>query len=152
MYEELFDKRELFAYTLYMNIQKELIKNKGLRVTPARVAVLDVLYQTGKPLDISQIYEYVLKRHVDADQATIYRIIENFMQKGIISKLQFQEKKFFYEVVRDDHHHAVCRKCAKIEDVSKCNSKRLEKEIFQLTGFSVESHSMEFYGLCRECQ
>lgn len=147
-----FDKCEQFAYTSFMNLQKDLIRNKGLRVTPARLAVLNVLTEAQKPLDIASIWERISRKRVDADQATIYRIIENFIQKDLISRLQFQEKKFFYEAKREEHHHAICKNCGKIEDVSKCNIKRLEKEIDESIGFRVESHSLEFYGTCRGCQ
>lgn len=135
-----------------MNIHKDLIKNKGLRITPARVAVLSVLSESQEPLDIASIFALISKRHVDADQATIYRIVENFIQKDLITRIQFQEKKFFYEAKRDEHHHAICAGCGKIEDVSKCNIKRLEGEIEKNTGFLVESHSLEFFGKCRNCQ
>lgn len=134
-----------------MNLQKELIRNKGLRVTPARVAVLSILSNSSKPLDIASIWEEISKKNIDADQATVYRIIENFIKKDLISRLQFQEKKFFYEVKREDHHHAICTNCGKIEDVSKCNIKRLEGEVEKNLGFRVDSHSLEFYGKCREC-
>lgn len=135
-----------------MSLLKELIRNKGLRVTPARLAVLNVLTDTHKPLDIASIWELTSRRRVDADQATIYRIIENFIQNDLISRLQFQEKKFFYEAKREEHHHVICKNCGKIEDFSKCNIKRLEREICDEIGFRVESHSLEFYGICRDCQ
>lgn len=129
-----------------------MIKNKGLRITPARVAVLSILSESRKPLDIASIFNLISKRRVDADQATIYRIIENFIQKDLITRLQFQEKKFFYEAKREEHHHALCTNCGRIEDVSKCNIKRLEVEVERNTGFIVKSHSLEFYGLCNNCK
>lgn len=134
-----------------MSFQKDLIRNKGLRVTPARLAVLNVLTEAQKPLDIASISELITRKRVDADQATIYRIIENFIQKDLISRFQFQEKKFFYEAKREEHHHAICKNCGRIEDVSSCNIKRFEREINESTGFRVESHSLEFYGMCEEC-
>ncbi len=135
-----------------MNFQKELIRNKGLRVTPARVAVLNVLSDSKQPLDISSIWDELVRKRIDADQATIYRIIENFIQKGLILRLQFQEKKFFYEAKREEHHHIMCTNCGRIEDVSRCNIKRLENEIEKNSGFTVNSHSLEFFGVCKGCR
>ena len=103
-------------------------------------------------MDISSIFEKVAKMHVDADQATIYRIVESFIQKDLIVKLQFQEKKFYYEAKMKDHHHAVCQKCGKIEDIANCSIPRLEREIERSKGFKVLSHSLEFFGLCVACQ
>ena len=135
-----------------MNFQKDLIRNKGLRVTPARVAVLNVLSDSKHPLDIASIWDALSRKRIDADQATVYRIIENFIQKDLILRLQFQEKKFFYEAKREEHHHIVCTNCGKIEDVSKCNIKRLVSEIERNSGFRVESHSLEFFGVCEVCR
>ena len=124
---------------------------KGLRITPARVAVLRILENSRIPLDISSIYKEVAKHHVDADQATIYRIVENFLEKNLITKLQFQEKKFFYEAIRPEHHHAICDNCGKIEDISNCSIKRTEKRIEENKGFRVRRHSLEFFGTCIKC-
>ena len=135
-----------------MKIQKDVIRENGLRVTPARAAVLHVLLNSSKPLDIGAINFQVAKLKVNADQATIYRIIENFIVKDLVSRIQFKQKKFYYEAKGKEHHHAVCDKCGNIEDVSQCSVPRLEREIEKTKGFKVLSHSLEFYGLCASCQ
>lgn len=146
------DKRKLLAYTNFMvSLQKDTIRNKGLRVTPARIAVLRILEESQKPVDIATIYAEIAKHHVDADQATIYRIIDNFLEKNLITRIQFQEKKFFYEAKRPEHHHAICNECGKIEDISNCSIKRTESRIKEKTGFTVKSHSLEFFGICADC-
>ncbi len=134
-----------------MNLHKDTIRNKGLRVTPARIAVLRILEESQKPVDIATIYSEISKHHVDADQATIYRIIENFLEKNLITKVQFHEKKFFYEAKRPEHHHAICDECGKIEDISNCSIKRTEARIKEKTGFLVKTHSLEFFGTCSDC-
>jgi Fe2+ or Zn2+ uptake regulation protein len=135
-----------------MNTYKEVIKKHGLRITPARVAVLNILDNTDKPLDISSILTLLRGQKLAADQATIYRIIENFIERGLLTRLQFREKKFYYETKRKEHHHAICQKCGSIQDVTKCNIKRLEREIEKNMNFKVTSHSLEFFGVCALCQ
>jgi len=135
-----------------MDNNQKLLKNSGLRITPTRRAVLSVLNSSKQPLDIATIYNELSKHHVDADQATIYRIIESFIDKGIITRIQFQEKKFFYEAIRSEHHHAVCSECGVIEDISNCRISEVEQEIEKTKGFIVKSHSLEFFGLCKNCQ
>ena len=134
-----------------MDDQKNQINDSGLRATPARIAVLDVLTSSKAPLDISAINNLLEKLKVDADQATIYRIIENFMQKGLINRFCFQDRKFYYEANRGEHHHAICTSCGIIEDVSNCKIRAVEAEIETTIGFKVESHSLEFFGLCKNC-
>ncbi len=153
MYLEHLDKRKSFAYTdEVISIQKDTIRNKGLRVTPARIAVLRILEESQKPVDIATIYAEIAKHHVDADQATIYRIIDNFLEKNLITRIQFNKKKFFYEAKMPEHHHAICNECGKIEDISNCSIKRTESRIKEKIGFVVKSHSLEFFGVCSDCQ
>lgn len=147
----LIDKCELLAYNRKMDLFKESIRSKGLRITPARVAILKVLDVAQKPLDISSILQALVKNKVDADQATVYRIIENFIEKDLVKRLQFQEKKFYYETKNYDHHHAMCTSCGKIEDISQCSIDRVEREIEKTKGFKVKNHSLEFFGTCPEC-
>lgn len=146
------DKCKSFAYNLFMISQKETIKSIGLRITPARIAVLKILEEHQGPLDIASIYKEVAKSHVDADQATIYRIIENFIDKDLVKRLQLQEKKFYYEISKKDHHHAVCNECGKIEDIGRCSMKRAERKLEEKLGFKTENHSLEFFGICKECR
>lgn len=146
------DLCESFAYNNFVDLQKNIIRGSGLRITPARVAILKILDKATQPIDISTITTSVATNKLIADQATIYRIIESFLEKKIINKFQFQEKKFYYEINRADHHHAICTKCGKIEDISNCSIKRTESRINEKFGFKVSHHSLEFFGLCASCQ
>lgn len=128
------------------------IRKVGLRATPARVAVINIMENTSKPLDINELIQLLKQQNVDSDQATIYRIIENFYKKGVISRLQFQKNKFYYEMSREEHHHVICTNCSAIEDISNCAIDSVEKQIEKTKGFKVSSHSLEFFGLCKNCK
>lgn len=135
-----------------MNIFKDQLRSKEVRVTAARVAVLEVLNSSSRPLDISEILLTVAKNHVDVDQATIYRIVDYFTKKDLVNRLQFQDKKFFYEAKNFDHHHAICQKCGSIEDILDCSIDKVEKKIEENKGFMIKSHSLEFFGICKNCR
>lgn len=151
----LLDKCELFAYTtnsrvfsLKMNTQK-ILHGSGLRSTPARIAVLDLLEKQKNPTDVLSIVETLDHQ---ADQATIYRVLEILTKKGIISRLEFGEGKYRYELQKSHHHHLVCTNCGVIKDVPGDFLGKFEKEIRNKEGFLVKSHSLEFFGLCKNCQ
>lgn len=131
--------------------QIDKIRKAGLRVTPARVAVIDVFHEVSRPLDVSEVLSHLRKRNLDTDQATIYRIVDNFYQRGVLERLQFHDKKFRYEVKTNEHHHAICTNCGTIEDVSNCSIDVLEEQIKKTKGFTVKNHSLEFFGLCKNC-
>lgn len=131
---------------------KRELKDAALKVTPARLAVLEYLENTVTPLSADRIIDHIQDEHIDVDQATIYRILEIFVKKGLLRRLEFQEGKYRYEKFGEEHHHLICESCGKIEDISDCNIADLEKEIGKKKGFLVKRHSLEFFGVCSSCQ
>lgn len=128
------------------------LRDADLKVTPARLAVLKLLEKVNKPLDVGSIIDYLKDHHIKADPVTAFRIINQFTDKGLTRKISFQEGKFRYELSnKEDHHHLVCENCGNIEDISDCNISSLEAEIEQRKDFKVKRHSLEFFGLCKNC-
>jgi|SRR5581483_10538455 len=139
-----------------VNIQhncKTELNNASLRATPARVAVMKLLEDTNTPLDVSMINDYLEKEKIYTDRATVFRIMNMFAEKGLVKQISFNEGKFRYELAnRAPHHHLICTSCGRIEDISNCNIAELEEDIAEKKGFSVKSHALEFYGICKNCQ
>ncbi len=132
---------------------KNELRDLSLKATPARIAVLTYLEKSGTPLDIASIIEYLKKKNIKVDQATVFRIINLFTSRGLTRQIQLQEGKFRYEVAsKPDHHHLICKKCGQIEDISDCKISKLEKEIETKKKFKIVSHSLEFFGICEDCQ
>ena len=73
-------------------------------------------------------------------------MLDAFLTHGIITRIEFQEGKFRYELTGEEHHHLLCSNCGKIEDISDCNLSGLEEEIRQKKGFLVKRHVLEFFG------
>ena len=131
---------------------KKELRGASLKVTPARLGVLAALEQAQTPLDVSEIITYLENKGIKADKVTVFRIINALTDKGLTKQIQFNEGKFRYEHSRKaDHHHFVCERCGKIEDVSNCNIDEVEKDI-QKKGLLIKRHSLEFFGLCKDCQ
>lgn len=124
-----------------------------LKATPARLAVMKYLEETKEPVDVSMVIDYLRRRDVDTDPATVFRIMKAFTDKGLTKQVQFLEGKKRYELAgKGDHHHLICTDCGKIEDVEDKVMSDLEKEIFQNKHFKVKSHVLEFFGICKNCQ
>ncbi len=129
------------------------LRDADLKATPARLAILRLLEKTEKPIDVASITNFLKKNEIKADQATVFRIINMFTDKGLTKQIQLQEGKFRYELSnKEDHHHLVCTSCGDIQDISDCNISALEKEIAKKKTFQVTSHSLEFFGICAGCQ
>ena len=153
-----FDKCKLIAYTDVMHRHgklhdcKEELRNVALKVTPARLAVLDALEHADKPMDVSSVITHLKKKHVSADEVTVFRILNMFSKKGLITPVQFNEHKLRYEYAdKPPHHHFICEECGEVTDVDGCMIGVIEAQIEKTLGGKVTRHSLEFFGRCRRC-
>jgi len=129
------------------------LKNADLKITPARLGVLAALENSDIPLDVHDIISYLENQHISVDKVTVFRIINSLTEKGLATPIQFNEGKMRYEHTdRADHHHFVCTECDTIEDISDCNIDELQKNIQKKKGLLIKRHSLEFFGLCQNCQ
>jgi Fe2+ or Zn2+ uptake regulation protein len=128
------------------------IKNTGLKVTPARILVLELLEKNHKPLSVKDIGKKLVKENLD--QVTIYRVLESFTKANLVRTVLLGDGQTYYEA-RDehDHHHLVCEKCRKISDFTGCIAPdAIKKALVQSKDFaSVTRHSFELFGICKSC-
>lgn len=131
---------------------EETLQEHGYRITPGRIALLTFLRKTKKPITASDIQK---KMEHKMDKVTLYRALEDFSKSKIIAKINLQDTVTYYEFIHEDHHHhhIVCEECGKIEDIENCNQTSLQKEILKSSkSFKIiNSHSLEFFGICNTC-
>jgi len=122
------------------------------RKTTSRDAILSCIKNSHIPLSIDDIKNLLKKNHIQIDEATIYRNMKTFVEKGELIQIDFQEGKFRYESASlPHHHHIVCEKCGAVENVP-VKEDSLLKQLRIKTKFKVMRHSLEFFGLCNKCQ
>jgi len=130
-----------------------MLNAHGLKVTHARLALLEVLKSSRQPLDVEYIAKYFSQKHIRADEATLYRTLTIFFDKGIIRQVELHEGKRRYELSSlPHHHHIVCDECGAIEDVTIENEGLLINKATKKSAFLIKRHSLEFFGLCTQCQ
>lgn len=135
-----------------MNLQTTL-KKHGLKATPKRVAVLSIFEQNQNPLSIEDITNFLKKRKIRVDQVTVYRIIDAFLKLQLISRFDFHEGKFRYEIAsKPHHHHAVCTECGYVEDINEHIFGNVVDKVSKETDFHITNHAIEFFGLCHNCK
>lgn len=129
-----------------------LLREAGLRATPGRLALLDVLHKETRPLAVHQIEK---KMHGSVNQVTLYRALDALAASGIIARVNLEHDHAHFELVagRSHHHHAVCSDCGAVEDIEVPHGTGLEKLAARAaTGFeSISRYSLEFFGLCKRC-
>ena len=131
---------------------KELFRNNGKSFTGVRAAILDILKSARSPMSPKQILGMITLNKPDL--ATIYRNLSLMESLGIINAVDLDEGFRRYEINRPEthKHHAVCRRCGKIEDINECGLHEIERRIFRRTGFKTEKHRLEFFGICELCR
>jgi Fur family ferric uptake transcriptional regulator len=128
---------------------KRQLKTGGLKITAARLSLLDILKHAKKPLSIKEI----AKSLGGPDLATLYRNIESLMDLRLVKRISLKDRQSYYELADDGrhHHHLVCTNCGRLADV-KIPEINLSKSFLKNHGFAkVTDHSLEFFGLCAKC-
>jgi len=128
-----------------------LLRIAGFRATSGRIELLEALAALGKPVTVAQI-EKKLKGRLNA--VTLYRALEALAAKNVIRRVDLQHDHAHYEFTPDSHHHhAVCKKCGLVEDIEVPHSPAPEKEALKASKkfFAINAYSLEFFGLCKNC-
>lgn len=124
-------------------------------MTRTRQAVLALLERTRQPLSATEIFGRLHEDKVSIDLVTVYRTLHVLKDLGLVVQLDLhQEGLSRYELKegRKHHHHIRCQICGHIVDLLLCPLKKVTKLIEQQTQFTIDDHTLEFTGLCPECQ
>jgi Fur family peroxide stress response transcriptional regulator len=127
----------------------EKYRNKGLKLTPQRLAILEYLDSNQEHPSAESIYEETKKQYPTMSFATVYKTIETLKKRGDLLELVIDSGRRRYDPDTSPHHHFICTGCKKIIDVNADFSLAVPDELkgsFEITG----SH-ITFYGRCKEC-
>lgn len=128
------------------------LRAAGYKITPPRLAVLQVIEQEGEHLDPAEILTRAQTIHPAIGRATVYRTLEMLTQLGIVRPIYVGEHGPTYIRAEGGHHHLVCSSCGKVMDFEQCVADQMVQELTERFGFQIKSHLLEFYGLCLHCQ
>lgn len=136
---------------------KELLREKGYKLTPQRRAILDIIINNqGEHLSTEEIYDKVRCDCPDIGLATVYRTLQLLSDINVLSKMNLDDGLTRYEMNIDEdahhHHHLICTQCSKIEEVIGDLLEPLEERIESEYGFKIQNHKLKFFGLCKTCQ
>lgn len=134
-------------------ISKKL-KKAGLKVTLPRLKIIEILEKNREQhASAEDIYKLLLKQEEDIGVATIYRVLTQCEQAGLVKRHQFEGGRSVFEIDEDDHHdHIVCVRCGHVEEFHDDTIEARQQKIAAKAGFAMEEHSMVLYGLCPKCR
>ena len=138
------------------NQSRDMLSSKKATVTNPRLVVLDLLLKENRPLTIDQVLKLSKGKLA---QSTLYRVIGDLSDFGLITEFTTPENTMVIELNSDEgnhHHHIFCKDCGSITDI-KLNPEleaALESEVGKIEKYrsiSIDSHSLELYGTCDDC-
>jgi Fur family peroxide stress response transcriptional regulator len=124
-------------------------RKQGLKITPQRVAVYEILLNSHSHPTVEEIYEEVKKKYPFVSLATVYRTVETLEQMGFAKRVCYWGNSVRYDANTEEHHHLICTNCGSIRDIY------LEEEVSlpdDLDGFQPMGYSINIYGLCPNCK
>ncbi|EEZ80187.1 MAG: ferric iron uptake transcriptional regulator [Candidatus Thioglobus sp.] len=130
------------------------LKSAGLKVTLPRLKILEILEKSeNHHMSAEDIYRTLVMQGEEVGVATIYRVLTQFEESGMVNKLNFDNGQSVFELSNVDHHdHLVCVKCGKIDEFSDDVIEQHQQAIAKKYGYQLTDHCLYLYGLCKDCQ
>ncbi len=136
-----------------MSSSKDL-KDAGLKTTLPRLRILTIL-EEGKKRHFSaeDVYKSLLEAGEDIAFATVYRVLTQFENAGLVLRHNFEGGRSVFELDRGEHHdHMVCVKCNKVTEFYDAQIEERQNRIAEEYEFELQDHSLYMYGICKECK
>ncbi len=126
------------------------LKSIGLKATLPRLKILDLFEQHNKRhLTAEEIYRLLSDEGQEIGLATVYRVLTQFEQAGLLMRHHFDSDKAVFELNQGDHHdHLVCIQCGKVEEFVDSEIEKRQHRIAKERGFAIHDHSLQIYADC----
>ena len=126
------------------------IKNSGLKATLPRIKILEIFQRSAqRHMTAEDVYRALLNEGADIGLATVYRVLQQFEQAGLLSRNHFETGKAVYELNEGHHHdHLVCLNCGKVEEFYDAGIEERQHAIARERGFALQEHSLALYAAC----
>lgn len=130
------------------------LKSEGHKMTKVRKAIIEILTSHSQPFSASDILSELAVKGLRVNKTTVYRELLFLKEQSVVGEIELGEGKKRYEITpKDHHHHLVCVSCKSIKDIPlERDLDTQEEHIAQKNKFKILNHSLEFFGLCGNCQ
>jgi len=126
------------------------LKSTGLKATVPRLKILEI-FQKGalRHMTAEDVFRVLLGERSDVGLATVYRVLTQFEQAGILSRSHFESGKAVYELNEGQHHdHLVCLDCGKVEEFYDAEIEKRQQVVAKGKGFAIADHALSLYANC----
>lgn len=130
--------------------QVDELKSSGLKATLPRIKILEVFQHSDRRhLTAEDVYKALLADHADIGLATVYRVLMQFEQAGLLTRSNFESGKAVFELNEGQHHdHLVCLDCGRVEEFYDAQIEQRQRAVTAERGFELQDHSLSLYARC----
>jgi len=131
---------------------RSVLKGSGLKATPPRIKVLEI-FQRAEPRHSSaeDVYKVLVDEGSEIGLATVYRVLMQLAQVGLLTRCRFETGKAVFELDRGTHHdHLVCLGCGRVDEFYDAEIEARQREVARAIGFGLQEHALALYGLCSD--
>ncbi|KTD04066.1 ferric uptake regulation protein [Legionella geestiana] len=134
--------------------ESQRLKTAGLKITGPRLKVLRILEDSAEHhLSAEGVYKALLEMGEDVGLATVYRVLTQFEEAGLVTRHYFEGGHSVYERRLGPHHdHLVCVECTRVEEFVDAIIEERQQKIAVDAGFRMTNHALTIYGVCPTCQ
>lgn len=132
----------------------EELKSTGLKATLPRLKILEI-FQKGEQrhMTAEDVYRVLLAEQSEIGLATVYRVLTQFEQAGLLSRHHFEAGKAVYELREDEHHdHLVCLDCGHVEEFHDPEIEKRQVAVAKARGFKLADHALSLYAHCTKAK
>ncbi|WP_090142434.1 ferric iron uptake transcriptional regulator [Limnohabitans sp. DM1] len=132
--------------------QIDELKNNGLKATLPRLKILEI-FQSGvqRHMTAEDVFRHLMHDNTDIGLATVYRVLLQFEQAGILSRNHFESGKAVYELNEGQHHdHMVCLDCGRVEEFFDPEIESRQQAVAEAKGFVIADHALSLYAHCTQ--
>ncbi|HTY04835.1 MAG TPA: ferric iron uptake transcriptional regulator [Rhodocyclaceae bacterium] len=133
--------------------EPEDLKGAGLKVTLPRIKVLEVFRSAkSRHLSAEEVYHRLAAQQADVGLATVYRVLTQLEEAGMLARNTFNAGKAVYELNEGRHHdHLICLVCGRTEEFVDATIERRQKAVAESLGYELVDHHLAMYGYCQAC-
>jgi Fur family ferric uptake transcriptional regulator len=130
------------------------LKNIGLKATVPRLKVLEIFQRSSavqgvRHMSAEDVYKALIAEHIDVGLATVYRVLTQFEQAGLLSRNHFEGGRAMFELNEGSHHdHLVCVTCGRVEEFVDADIEARQQQVAARRGFKLQDHALALYGEC----
>lgn len=141
------------CYSLFVMSCGQVLQDKGYRLTPQRMMVVDALHSVDQHISAEEIFAQVKARYPYANISTVYRTLELLKELGLVNEIALGDGRIRYHPAeKGHHHHLVCQKCGGVIDLPESALLPLEDILFRDYRFKADLKHLAVFGLCADCR